>query len=112
MLYTLVESLHNTNVMDSQASRLGTGEASTREMSRASVLSSSLRWADVPVKTNSEIYVSSEGCYHDSPTVQYRGIFLNDEAPALTDWAMVRFTNGTGAPLTGSPFNHYFYTSL
>ncbi|KAH9922243.1 glycoside hydrolase family 115 protein [Fomitopsis serialis] len=69
-------------------------------------------WADVPIKTNSEIYAASSGCAHGSPTVQYRGIFLNDEAPALTEWAMVRYTNGTGAPLTGSPFNHYFYTSL
>ncbi|KAH9837735.1 uncharacterized protein C8Q71DRAFT_898158 [Rhodofomes roseus] len=69
-------------------------------------------WADVPPKANPEIYAASAGCAHGSPTVQYRGIFLNDEAPALTDWAMVRFTNGTGAPLTGSPFNHYFYASL
>lgn len=70
------------------------------------------RWADVPTKTNSEIYVASTGCAHGSPTVQYRGIFLNDEQPALQNWAMVRFTNGTGAPLTGSPFNHFFYTKL
>ncbi|THG97912.1 hypothetical protein EW026_g4183 [Hermanssonia centrifuga] len=25
---------------------------------------------------------------------------------------MEKFTNGTGAPLTGSPFNHFFYTKL
>ena len=70
------------------------------------------RWADVPTTPNSEIYVNSTGCAHGSPTVQYRGIFLNDEQPALQNWAMVRFTNGTGAALTGSPFNHYFYTNL
>ncbi|KAI0946298.1 hypothetical protein AcV7_010311 [Taiwanofungus camphoratus] len=69
-------------------------------------------WADVPTTKNSEIYVASSGCSHASPSVQYRGIFLNDEQPALQNWAMVRFTNGTGAPLTGSPFNHYFYTKL
>ncbi|KAH9943881.1 hypothetical protein B0H21DRAFT_747405 [Amylocystis lapponica] len=58
-------------------------------------------WADVPTTPNSEIYVTLSGCAHGSPTVQYRGIFLNDEQPALQSWAMVRFTNGTGAPLTG-----------
>ncbi|CCM00715.1 uncharacterized protein FIBRA_02755 [Fibroporia radiculosa] len=69
-------------------------------------------WADVPVQTHSDLYVTSSGCAHGSPTIQYRGIFLNDEQPALQNWAMVRFTNGTGATLTDSPFNHFFYTKL
>ncbi|PCH43136.1 glycoside hydrolase family 115 protein [Wolfiporia cocos MD-104 SS10] len=69
-------------------------------------------WADVPVKTHPELYVDSTGCAHGSPTVQYRGFFFNDEQPALQNWAMVRFTNGTGAPLTNSPFNHFFYTKV
>ncbi|KAL6302572.1 hypothetical protein BKA93DRAFT_389853 [Sparassis latifolia] len=69
-------------------------------------------WADVPTTHNAEIYVASSGCAHGTPTVQYRGIFLNDEQPALQNWAMVMYTNGTGAALTGSPFNHYFYTAL
>ena len=49
---------------------------------------------------------------HGSPTVKYRGIFFNDEQPALQNWAMEKFTNGTGAPFTGSPFNHFFYTKV
>lgn len=72
----------------------------------------SSRWADVPTTKNSNIFVSSTGCSHGSPTVKYRGIFLNDEQPALQNWAMEKFTNGTGAALTGSPFNHLFYTKL
>ncbi len=44
--------------------------------------------------------------------MKYRGIFLNDEQPALQNWAMAKFTNGTGASHTGSPFNHFFYTKL
>jgi hypothetical protein len=44
--------------------------------------------------------------------VQYRGIFFNDEQPALQNWAMEKFTNGTGAPLTGSPFNSVFYSAV
>ncbi|KAH8077106.1 hypothetical protein BXZ70DRAFT_708274 [Cristinia sonorae] len=69
-------------------------------------------WADVPVTTHSELFVSSKGCAHGPPSVKYRGIFLNDEQPALTNWAMEKFTNGTGAPFTNSPFNSQFYTKL
>ncbi|KAJ3487914.1 hypothetical protein NLI96_g3210 [Meripilus lineatus] len=69
-------------------------------------------WADVPTTQHSDIFVTSPGCFHGSPTVKYRGIFLNDEQPALQNWAMEKFTNGTGAALTGSPFNHLFYTKL
>ncbi|KAI5117957.1 hypothetical protein M0805_001619 [Coniferiporia weirii] len=69
-------------------------------------------WADVPTTRNSDIFVSSSGCSHGTPTVKYRGIFLNDEQPALQNWAMEKFTNGTGAALTGSPFNHFFYSKL
>ncbi|KAI0826133.1 hypothetical protein BC629DRAFT_1276143 [Irpex lacteus] len=69
-------------------------------------------WADVPATKHSDISVLSSGCSHGTPVVKYRGIFLNDEQPALQNWAMKKFTNGTGAPLTGSPFNHLFYTKL
>ncbi|KAF8999865.1 hypothetical protein BDQ17DRAFT_1427597 [Cyathus striatus] len=69
-------------------------------------------WADVPTTKQSQLFVSSTGCSHGSPTVKYRGIFLNDEQPALQNWAAVKFTNGTGSPYTGSPFNHFFYTKL
>lgn len=69
-------------------------------------------WADVPTTKHSELFVTSAGCAHGSPSVKYRGIFLNDEQPALQNWAMEKFTNGTGAALTGSPFNHLFYTKL
>jgi hypothetical protein len=36
-------------------------------------------------------------------------ILLNDEQPALQNWAAEQSTNGTGAALTASPFNHFFY---
>ena len=70
------------------------------------------RWADVPTTKHNALFVSSSGCSHGTPTVKYRGIFLNDEQPALQNWAMEKFTNGTGAPLTNSPFNRFFYTKL
>lgn len=66
----------------------------------------------MPTTPHPDIFVLSSGCSHSSPTVKYRGIFLNDEQPALQNWAMEKFTNGTGAALTGSPFNRLFYTKL
>nr|BCT97380.1 xylan a-1,2-glucuronidase [Irpex lacteus] len=69
-------------------------------------------WADVPITKHSQLFVTSSGCAHGAPSVKYRGLFLNDEQPALQNWAMEKFTNGTGAALTGSPFNHLFYSKL
>ncbi|KAF5353373.1 hypothetical protein D9756_008047 [Leucocoprinus leucothites] len=69
-------------------------------------------WADVPTTKHSELFVTSDGCVHGTPTVKYRGIFLNDEQPCLQNWAMEKFTNGTGSPSLNSPFNHTFYTKL
>lgn len=48
-------------------------------------------WADVPVVHKECIYFQ-KGEYSDGePAVRFRGIFLNDEAPALTKWANVTF---------------------
>lgn len=48
-------------------------------------------WADVPVKQSSIISIK-EGIYTDGePAVKYRGIFLNDEAPALSGWSNKTF---------------------
>ncbi|KAJ7454980.1 hypothetical protein B0H11DRAFT_257884 [Mycena galericulata] len=69
-------------------------------------------WADVPTRQHSSLFVTPSGCSHGAPSVKYRAIFLNDEQPALQNWAAEKFTNGTGAPLTGSPFNHLFYSKL
>ncbi|KAL0563435.1 hypothetical protein V5O48_018632, partial [Marasmius crinis-equi] len=69
-------------------------------------------WADVPTTKRDEIYLDSSGCSHGPPTVQYRGIFLNDEQPALQNWAAEKFTNGTGSKYFNSPFNHIFYEKL
>ncbi len=48
-------------------------------------------WADVPVLKNSCISIN-KGIYTDGePAVKYRGIFLNDEAPALSGWSRDTF---------------------
>lgn len=55
-------------------------------------------WADVPVPRRTDVRVASER-FADRPAVRYRGIFLNDEEPALGTWTRQTF----GA------FNHRFY---
>ena len=48
-------------------------------------------WADVPVKAQSTLLIPAAHHSLGTPTVKYRGIFLNDEAPALTGWAKEKF---------------------
>ncbi|MFA9192637.1 glycosyl hydrolase 115 family protein [Flavobacterium sp. FZUC8N2.13] len=43
-------------------------------------------WADVPSKKQSELHVLPGVHTLGEPKVKYRGIFINDEAPALTGW--------------------------
>lgn len=101
-------------VIARQVSLPGTGRCHTTISVQWNVLTVSLvnRWADVPPKKHNSLFVNASGCSHGESTVKYRGIFLNDEQPALQNWAMLKFTNGTGAALTGSPFNHFFYTKM
>lgn len=47
-------------------------------------------WADVPIRHQDAI-AHTGGRIVDGPAVKYRGIFLNDEAPALTGWAKEKF---------------------
>ncbi|OHE90903.1 hypothetical protein CORC01_13788 [Colletotrichum orchidophilum] len=48
-------------------------------------------WADVPPKHHKAIYAVSEPTYQGEPSIRFRGIFINDEAPALTGWARANF---------------------
>ncbi len=48
-------------------------------------------WADVPVKKKLSIYVKPGRHTLGEPAVKYRGIFINDEAPALSGWAYEKF---------------------
>ncbi|KAG8956849.1 hypothetical protein FRC04_000327 [Tulasnella sp. 424] len=75
------------------------------ELSEQSGVSPWYWWADVPIQKHSSVYALQ--CQHGPPSVKFRGIFLNDEQPALQNWAQEKFTNGTGAP-----FNHLFYAKL
>ena len=55
-------------------------------------------WADVPARKRTDVYVAP-GRFTDKPVVRYRGIFLNDEDPALSGWAKQTFGG----------LNHRFY---
>jgi hypothetical protein len=59
-------------------------------------------WADVPVKTSSECWYKSSSKQFELPGITYRGIFLNDEAPALSGWSKATFGG----------FNHLFYEKV
>lgn len=48
-------------------------------------------WADVPVKQSKTVYLKKGTRILESPKVKYRGIFLNDEAPALTNWVHEKY---------------------
>lgn len=48
-------------------------------------------WADVPVKKRDMIYVKNGTYTYGSPSVKYRGIFINDEAPAFSGWTKEKF---------------------
>lgn len=56
-------------------------------------------WADVPVKKKDAVYVLPGRHTDGEPAVKYRGIFINDEAPALSGLALEKFGG----------FNHEFY---
>ncbi|MGH2566687.1 MAG: glycosyl hydrolase 115 family protein, partial [Ginsengibacter sp.] len=48
-------------------------------------------WADVPVKKSAALYIKANTSVSDAPKVKYRGIFINDEAPAFSGWTKEKF---------------------
>ena len=48
-------------------------------------------WADVPVAHHAALFVPPGRQVDPGPAVKYRGIFLNDEAPDLTNWVREKF---------------------
>lgn len=59
-------------------------------------------WADVPVIHKPDLFVIPGRYTQGEPAVKYRGIFINDEAPALSGWAYEKFGG----------FNHKFYEKV
>jgi len=48
-------------------------------------------WADVPPRSRAAAHILPGPFASGEPVVRYRGIFLNDEAPALTRWTDAKF---------------------
>ncbi|HEX3797868.1 MAG TPA: glycosyl hydrolase 115 family protein [Verrucomicrobiae bacterium] len=69
-------------------------------------------WADVTARHRAELFVKAGRYAHGPPSVKYRGIFLNDEAPDLSNW--VREKYGSLKGMDGDPANygHAFYTNV
>lgn len=59
-------------------------------------------WADVRVRKRERLYIKAGRIVQGEPPVEYRGIFLNDEAPALSGWVHEKFGG----------YNHAFYTKV
>lgn len=60
------------------------------DLSRRAGVSPWSWWADVPVRQRANLFVT-RGANAEHPAVRYRGIFLNDEEPALGEWARTTF---------------------
>jgi len=59
-------------------------------------------WADVPTAKHTELFVRRDTKVYDEPKIKYRGIFINDEAPALTGWVKEKYGD----------YNHQFYAKV
>lgn len=59
-------------------------------------------WADAPIKSRKNIYVKTSVHTLGEPKVKYRGIFINDEDPALSNWTREKFGD----------FNSKFYEKV
>ena len=73
-------------------------------------------WADVVPEKKTALYIKA-GRYTQSPSVKYRGIFLNDEAPDLSRWVAEKYGTvklGTDPPMPRgvANYNHEFYSRV
>ncbi len=74
-------------------------------------------WADVPPTRHEALFVKAGTFVQGPPSVEYRGIFLNDEAPDLSNWILEKFgtvPTGTNPPAPPGVANYgrQFYTNL
>ena len=61
-------------------------------------------WMDVPIKHRDEVVVMPGSYTDEEPAVEFRGLFLNDEAPCLTSWVKNTFGTNYG--------DHRFYAKV
>lgn len=73
------------------------------DLSRRAGVSPWYWWADVPIAHKDNLY-TSVGQRVEVPKIKYRGIFLNDENPALYGWVHERYETGFGHEFYGDVF--------
>ncbi|MGZ3756808.1 MAG: glycosyl hydrolase 115 family protein [Mucilaginibacter sp.] len=75
-------------------------------------------WADVPIQHKANLYVLAGRHTDGEPAIQYRGIFINDEAPEFSGWAKAKFDglNKNPSLLNGQVMdhgiNHFLYAHM
>jgi hypothetical protein len=69
-------------------------------------------WDGVSIKKKNEIFVKPGRYTQGPPSVKYRGIFLNDEAPDLSNWVREKYGVVDGIPGKPANYGHAFYTNI
>src|SRR5580698_5475759 len=78
-------------------------------------------WADVPAKKHAELHVKAGKFSVGEPSVKYRGIFFNDEAPSLTGYIHTKYgdvppnadsAKGPLIPAGVADYGHEFYQHI
>ena len=78
-------------------------------------------WADVPAKKHAELHVKAGKFSVGEPSVKYRGIFFNDEAPSLTSYIHAKYgdippntdtAKGPLIPAGVANYGHEFYSHV
>jgi hypothetical protein len=78
-------------------------------------------WADVPAKKHAELHVKAGKFSVGEPSVKYRGIFFNDEAPSLSGYIHGKYgdvpqngdpTKGPIIPAGVANYDHEFYSHV
>jgi hypothetical protein len=87
------------------------------ELSRQIGISPWYWWADVPVTKKENLYAKPFTYIEGPPSVKYRGIFLNDEAPDLTNWIRAKYgsvalSENPPVPPGVANYGREFYTKL
>ncbi|KAK5947409.1 hypothetical protein PMZ80_001559 [Knufia obscura] len=65
-------------------------------------------FADISTIQQDQIYATAASIYRPSPSVKYRGIFINDEQPGLTNWIRENYPDVE----YGAGFTHPFYSTV
>jgi hypothetical protein len=78
-------------------------------------------WADVPSKKHAELHVKAGKFSVGEPSVKYRGIFFNDEAPSLSGYVHAKYgdvpqntdpAKGPLVPAGVANYGHEFYSHV